>query len=248
MGNRCAWQCRCVCGKDVVVLQQSLVKYSPTSSCGCLRAEANTKDLSGLKFGLWTVQTLSTKKKKPNGGVYWMCVCECGKEKAVAADSLISGKSLTCGCSKERPICPQGHVIAEWGRDHTGMCRACIKSRNLLRNYGITLAEYLALWEYQGGKCALCGATLSLRLGRPGFDNGCRAELDHEHNPALPQKEQVRGILCGGRWSGCNRKLGRLDRAEWLAPALQYITDPPARRFFKKIAIPLEPLLQPVKH
>jgi hypothetical protein len=234
IGNRLAWRCLCSCGKEVQVLQQSLIKYSPTSSCGCLRGEANTKDLSGLKYGLWTVKTLSEKKKKSNGGTYWLSVCICGTEKEISSESLISGRSISCGCSRLRPICPQGHAVSEWGRDKTGMCRACIKNRNFLRNYGVTLQEYLDLWRYQAGKCAICGRAVSVMLGRPGYGTGCRAELDHEHNPNLSQRQQVRGILCGGRWSGCNRKLGRLDKVEWLRSATQYIADPPARRFLNQ--------------
>jgi hypothetical protein len=230
--GRCAWVCKCSCGEEVIVLQQSLVKYAPTSSCGCLRTEALTRDLLGMNFGLWEVIAPSPKKKHPNGGAYWLCRCQCGSEMSVAAESLLSKRSISCGCSKQRPVCPQGHVIAEWGRDKTGMCRACIKNRNFLRNYGITLAEYIALWEFQKGLCAICGTPISIQLGRPGFTSGCRAELDHEHNPDLPQKQQVRGILCGGRWSGCNRKLGRLDKVIWLSSALAYVSNPPARTFF----------------
>lgn len=232
IGNRCAWLCQCSCGKEVRVLQQSLVKYAPTSSCGCLQKEANIRNLIGLTFGFWTVEKPSSRKKKPSGGMYWWCVCQCQNKKEIDAESLISGKSTSCGCSKNRPICPQNHMIAEWGRDKTGMCRACIKNRNFLRNYGITLAEYLALWKYQDGKCAICKQPVSIQLGRPGHTGGCRAELDHEHDNSLPQKEQVRGILCGGRWSGCNRKLGRLDKVEWLSSATEYIKNPPARKYF----------------
>jgi hypothetical protein len=231
--NRLAWKCRCSCGASVVVLQQALVKRGPTQSCGCLRAEALIKNLTEQQFGDWTVKSLSSRKKKPNGGRYWFCKCVCAAEKEVAADSLLGGKSTNCGCARTRPICPKGHVIEEWGRDKNGGCRACIKNRNFLRNYGITLEEYLSLWEYQNGKCALCGMPVSVQLGRPGFNSGCRAELDHEHNKALPQKMQVRGILCGGRWAGCNRKLGRLDKIEWLKGAIDYLTDPPARRLFR---------------
>jgi hypothetical protein len=234
IGGRCAWLCKCQCGNEKTVLQQSLVKYAPTSSCGCLRAESLTKDLVNLTFGFWQVKSQSSRKKKPNGGVYWLCVCDCGHEKEIAAESLLCGKSVSCGCSKNRPVCPYGHVILEWGRDKTGMCRACIKNRNLLREYGITLDEYLQLWKYQDGKCAICGLELSIKLGRSGWDNGCRAELDHEHNNELEKKKQVRGLLCGGRWSGCNRKLGRLDKVVWLLAAAEYVENPPARKMFSE--------------
>ena len=53
-------------------------------------------DLTGKIFGKWTVIE-STNKRASNGSIYWHCVCECGNEKDVLAQSLISGKSLSCG-------------------------------------------------------------------------------------------------------------------------------------------------------
>lgn len=53
-------------------------------------------DLTGKIFGKWTVIE-STNKRASNGCIYWHCVCECGNEKDVLAQSLISGKSLSCG-------------------------------------------------------------------------------------------------------------------------------------------------------
>lgn len=47
------------------------------------------------------------------------------------------------------------------------------------------------------------------------------------------RRASVRGVLCGGRFAGCNRKLGRLDDPKWLGSARNYILDPPARRILK---------------
>lgn len=43
---------------------------------------------------------------------------------------------------------------------------------------------------------------------------------------ALPRS--VRGLLCPGRYRGCNRLLGRIDDIEWLQKAIAYLQDPPA--------------------
>jgi hypothetical protein len=48
------------------------------------------------------------------------------------------------------------------------------------------------------------------------------------------RRASVRGVLCGGRYAGCNRKLGRLDDPVWLAAARDYVADPPARRVLKQ--------------
>ena len=53
-------------------------------------------DLTGQVFGKWTVLGLSNKKSA-NGGLYWHCKCECGKEKDVLGLSLKTHRSLSCG-------------------------------------------------------------------------------------------------------------------------------------------------------
>ena len=52
-------------------------------------------DLTGRKFGRWTVLDFSDFHKS---NYYWLCKCECGKEKIVAQSSLLSGNSKSCGC------------------------------------------------------------------------------------------------------------------------------------------------------
>lgn len=57
------------------------------------------KDLTGLKFGRWTV--LCWTKKKYSEQI-WLCRCDCGTEKEVIGGTLKTGKSKSCGCySKE---------------------------------------------------------------------------------------------------------------------------------------------------
>ena len=45
---------------------------------------------------------------------------------------------------------------------------------------------------------------------------------------ALPLS--VRGLLCAGRYAGCNRKLGRIDNPVWLKSILGYLENLPARK------------------
>jgi 5-methylcytosine-specific restriction endonuclease McrA len=58
------------------------------------------KDLSNLTFNNWKV--LNEYKKIPTTSgqkkTHWMCRCICGKEMFVYSNSLISGKSKSCGC------------------------------------------------------------------------------------------------------------------------------------------------------
>ena len=59
-------------------------------------------DLTGQRFGRWTVIEESDRRAK-SGGRYWLCKCDCGTIKEVTQDSLRGGKSTNCGCQgKER--------------------------------------------------------------------------------------------------------------------------------------------------
>jgi predicted nucleic acid-binding Zn ribbon protein len=73
--------------------------------------------------------------------------------------------------------------------------------------YGITPAEYVALLESQGGRCAVC------RTDVPGGKGGWH--VDHDHATG-----RVRGVLC----NNCNQGLGRfMDDPTRLRAALGYL-------------------------
>lgn len=50
----------------------------------------------GRKYGRWTV--IGVLPHKPCEKVKLLCRCDCGTEKGVNKDNLISGKTLSCGC------------------------------------------------------------------------------------------------------------------------------------------------------
>lgn len=56
----------------------------------------NMIDLTNQVFGKWTV-LYKTEKRSANGGIYWHCKCECGREKDVLGQSLRKGRSTSCG-------------------------------------------------------------------------------------------------------------------------------------------------------
>lgn len=53
-------------------------------------------DLSGKKFGRWTVLQESGRNK--HNHLLWLCQCACGKKVIVLGDSLRKGRSKSCGC------------------------------------------------------------------------------------------------------------------------------------------------------
>jgi hypothetical protein len=76
---------------------------------------------------------------------------------------------------------------------------------DLLRRYGITVAEYERMRDQQGGKCAICGR-------RPRY----RLHVDHDHDSG-----EVRGLLC----VPCNRAVGCLgDDPQRCLRAAEYLS------------------------
>lgn len=58
------------------------------------------KDLTGQRFGNWTVVSRAESDKDNRGFpvTKWHCKCDCGTERDVYANSLLSGRSTSCGC------------------------------------------------------------------------------------------------------------------------------------------------------
>lgn len=105
-GNRdIMWNCICDCGKKCVIRGTNL-RNGNTRSCGCTRSTSNLKrgliDLTGLKFGRWTVISYAGRRKEPRGRytTLWHCRCDCGNEESITGSSLRNGSSLSCGCLK----------------------------------------------------------------------------------------------------------------------------------------------------
>lgn len=55
-------------------------------------------DLSGLRFGRWTV--LRRGKNTEQGQARWLCQCECGTKRLLKSIVIRRGKSKSCGCLK----------------------------------------------------------------------------------------------------------------------------------------------------
>jgi len=79
------------------------------------------------------------------------------------------------------------------------------RAGELMRLYGITVAEYNALFARQKGRCAICKKKPDRRLN-----------VDHCH-----RRKVVRGLLCGN----CNLAIGLLnDDPRLVPPAVAYLT------------------------
>lgn len=133
-------------------------------------------------------------------------------------------------------FCPKGHDTTILGRTGDNACKRCLRDKRQKKLYGLEPGEYEALWTFQNGKCAICGVKLQTpdEIGLPGWDKAVRVEIDHNHDKNLQPRDAVRGLLCGGRWKGCNRKLGNMDKLEWLRQVIHYLENPPAQQFISE--------------
>ena len=56
------------------------------------------KNITGERFGRLLVTGDSGKRRPGSGGVIWKCRCDCGQEREVRQDALLSGVTSSCGC------------------------------------------------------------------------------------------------------------------------------------------------------
>ena len=102
--------------------------------------------------------------------------------------------------SRQRFVERNREIVSErWRRD------------DLKRNYGMTIEEWDALYEEQGGKCAICHI--------PACPSGRRFAVDHDHESGV-----IRGLLC----VRCNAAIGHIENTkqdldDWVESARSYL-------------------------
>lgn len=69
------------------------------------------RDLHGQRFGRLLV--LEREIDYGKKGVYWKCLCDCGKECVVLGNALVNGHTKSCGCyAKEVSKKPKTHGLS----------------------------------------------------------------------------------------------------------------------------------------
>lgn len=87
-------KCLCDCGNIKEVRNDNL-KNNSTISCGCYHKEIISSDLIGKRFGKLVVIKQEPSK---DGRTQWLCDCDCGKQKVVSSNNLLTGDTKSCGC------------------------------------------------------------------------------------------------------------------------------------------------------
>ncbi len=95
------YHCICECGTEKDVTAYDLLSGKSTGCIHCRKTKSVIfTDISGMKYGRWTVLYQCKKEKSASCSevLKWHCRCECGEERDVNHYNLINGKSLSCGC------------------------------------------------------------------------------------------------------------------------------------------------------
>lgn len=112
---------------------------------------SRTIDLTGQKFGRWTV--IEQAPKRPGiTNAYWKCRCECGNTGEVPGTRLIKGKSLSCGCLRNE-LFAKKHTTHNQSKSRLYIIWRFMKSRCRNPNdcnyylYGARGIDYCDEWE-----------------------------------------------------------------------------------------------------
>jgi len=147
------WLCRCDCGREVPVYGKSLRHGDSTQ---CKKCYSNRQeDITGKKFGKWTVLYKLTKPDR-NRSLRWWCKCECGYETSKVAVHLSSGVSKGCRkCAEKafaiKPVSMRTLYLS---------AKSGAKDRGL--KFQITEQDMMNLFLAQNKRCALTNRKLEI--------------------------------------------------------------------------------------
>jgi|WetSurSiteA1Bulk_404760.scaffolds.fasta_scaffold08870_2 hypothetical protein len=148
------WLCRCDCGNEKNISYSNLIS-GHTKSCGCYKNDLmlnKIRDLTGKKFGeLLVIKRINNLEKRGNKRTYWLCRCDCGNEKIILKEALLSGCTTSCGCyNRKKHLKPYG--IATQNKKYTAYKHSA-KQRNIV--FSLSKEDFL---ELVTGNCFYCGS------------------------------------------------------------------------------------------
>lgn len=205
-----AWHCQCECGEYTLARTAALTSGQKTK-CSVHHYDR----LEGKSFNRWTVIKFSCfkfKHSRKHKYVYWLCRCECGKEKEIVSQSLTGGKSKSCGCLAHDSIRIKRGMKYN---DISGEYWSRIQSQAQMREFNFTINQEYAwnLFLKQCRKCAITGVDIVLtsRHTKPKIKQ--TASLDRIDNT----KGYIEGNVQWVHWRINNMKsnMTQLDFINW---------------------------------
>jgi hypothetical protein len=157
-------------------------------------------DLTGKRFGrLTAISRVPTKRQ----GTYWLCRCDCGKEKTIFIGSLRGGATRSCGC-KQAEAARKSFCKKPYESLYNHLVRS--QSKNL--EHSLTFEEFLEFTKIT--ECHYCGEAVTWTKYNLHW-NTARYNLDRKDNYFGYSKKNC--VVCCKR---CNRaKSDSFTYREW---------------------------------
>lgn len=92
------WLCKCECGNQIVVSTTNLLS-GKTHQCPQCSIAQNRKDIVGFRFGKLIVTDVEYTNENGEYKTICHCICDCGNKTNVLRSSLVSGRTISCGCA-----------------------------------------------------------------------------------------------------------------------------------------------------
>lgn len=148
-------------------------------------------DLTGKRFGRWTVLAYAESKKY--GSVYWLCHCDCGTIKEVHGVWLRNGRSKSCGCYKKERDLERNKI--EYGlAAKRRVCNLYLRNaREKNISFELSFEQFLYLVQQN---CFYCNSELS-NLMKSLSNNG-----DFKYN-GIDRKDNTKGYTIDNCVSCC---------------------------------------------
>ncbi len=148
------------------------------------------EDLVNKRFGMWTVISRAQDRIiKGNRHIrYWNCVCDCGTQREVKEQSLTSGKSTACGCTRKDHLRigasinnrTHGMTDTRLYRIHRHIINRCTNPNDIsYKNYGargITVCEQWHSFESFASWALSSGYNDTLSIDRIDVEKGYSPE------------------------------------------------------------------------
>jgi hypothetical protein len=120
-------------------------------------------DLFGKKFNFLTVISYYGNNGKNHGAWLW-CKCDCGNEKQIRIDALLTGRTKSCGCYNKIAVRKKKYPI-----ERTMLARLYGKykwdAKKMGRSFHLTKQEFLEIITKNCFYCGIKPSNISTRYG-----------------------------------------------------------------------------------
>lgn len=180
------WKCQCECGE---IRFWTVSEIKRNKSCGCSKKKSRKDDPDiDKKFNKLTIKQYSHTDKRR--AAWYICLCECGKEKTLPKSKVKKGYVKSCGCLND----PWGDRNKNWTgyKEISGVYWKSV--RNAARARGIPFdinIEYAwDLFLEQDRKCALTNQDLIIKARHGHKEANASIDRKDSSKPYTPDNIQ----------------------------------------------------------